>query len=107
MVQQICQFMEKQPTPSRNIHMLIDRLQTAVEHLAQPTPEQQEQLAKQIEDILDEALWDAKFADPRAEAFFYALVVDAKRGPLRPLPTPADLDNPEPEDTGSGGEERP
>ncbi|HET9981006.1 MAG TPA: hypothetical protein VFQ32_11210 [Ktedonobacterales bacterium] len=86
--------------------MLIDRLQTAVEHLAQLTPEQQEQLAEHIEDILDEAQWDAQFADPRSEAFFDELVEDAQRGPLHPLPTPADLGDPEPEDEGSGGDVR-
>ena len=86
--------------------MLIERLQTAVDHLSQLAPEQQEKLAEQIEDILDEALWDAQFADPRAEDFFDKLVEDAQRGPLRPLPTPADLGDAEPEDgaEGSGGE---
>lgn len=86
--------------------MLIDRLQTAVEHLSQLTPAQQEKLAEHIEDILDEAQWDAQFADPRAEAFFDELVADARRGPLRPLPTPADLGDPEPEDAESSGDGR-
>ena len=86
--------------------MLIDRLQTAVEHLSQLTPEQQEQLAEQIEDILDEALWNAQFADPRSEAFFDELVAEAQRRPLRPLPTPADMGDPEPEDEGGSGDAR-
>ncbi len=86
--------------------MLIERLQTAVEHLSQLAPEQQERLAEQIEDILDEALWDAQFADPRAEDFFDKLVADAQGGPLRPLPTPADMGDAEPDNSldGSGDE---
>jgi hypothetical protein len=84
--------------------MLIDRLQTAIEHLSQLTPEQQEQLAEQIEDILDEALWNTQFSDPRSEAFFDDLVADAQRGPLRPLPTPADLGDAESENSGDRAE---
>ncbi len=79
--------------------MLIERLQIAVDHLSQLTPGQQEDLAEYIEDILDEARWDAQFADQRSEAFFDKLASDAKRGPLRPLPTPVDLGDPEPGDT--------
>jgi hypothetical protein len=60
--------------------MLIERLQSVVDHLAQFSSEQQERLAEEIEDIIDEALWDAQFADPRSEAFFDTLVAQAKRG---------------------------
>jgi hypothetical protein len=84
--------------------MLIDRLQAAVEHLSHLTPEQQEQLAEQIEEVLDEALWNAQFADPRSEAFFDELVADAQRGPLRPLPTPADFGDSESEAENTGDE---
>jgi hypothetical protein len=71
--------------------MLIERLQSVVDHLAQFSSEQQERLAEEIEDIIDEALWDAQFADPRSQAFFDTLAPEAKQGPLRPLPTPADM----------------
>ena len=71
--------------------MLIERLQTAVDSLAQLPTEQQERLAEELEDIIDEALWDAQFADPRSEAFFDTLVAQAQKGPLLPFPTPADM----------------
>ena len=71
--------------------MLTEKLQSVVDDMAQLPPEQQEQLAEQIADILDEALWKAQFADPRSEAFFDELVAEAKQGPLRPFPTPADM----------------
>ncbi len=86
--------------------MLIDRLQTAVEHLSQLTPEQQEKLAEQLEDIFDEAQWDTQFSDPRAEAFFDELVADAQRGPLRPLPTPVDMGDAEPANSGDSADGR-
>ncbi len=71
--------------------MLIERLQSVVDLLAQLPSEQQERLAEELEDIIDEALWDAQFADPRSEAFFDTLVAQAKRGPLLPFPKPADM----------------
>lgn len=71
--------------------MLIERLQTVVDTMAQLAPEQQERLADALEDVLDEALWDAQFADPRSEAFFDELAAEARRGPLHPFPTPADM----------------
>ncbi len=76
--------------------MLIERLQSVVDHLAQLTVEQQEQLAQQLEDTLDEALWNAQFADPRAEGFFDELVTQASQTPLLPFPTPADMGDEEP-----------
>ena len=79
-------------------HVLIERLQTVVDHLAQLPAEQQERLAEEIEDILDEALWDAQFADPRSEAFFDTLVAEAQQRLLRPFPTPADMGDEEIED---------
>ena len=77
--------------------MLIDRLQTVVDHLSQLPVEDQERLAQQIEEVLDEAHWDAQFADPRSEAFFDEMVAEAEHGPLLPLPTPADMGDEEPE----------
>ena len=71
--------------------MLTEKLQSVVNNMAQLPPEQQEKLAEQIADILDEALWDAQFADPRSEAFFDELVAEAEQRPLRPFPTPADM----------------
>jgi hypothetical protein len=71
--------------------LLIDRLQAVVDNWSQLSPQQQEQLANEIEDAIDEALWTAQFAYPRSEVFFDELVADAKKGPLRPLPTPADM----------------
>jgi len=68
-----------------------------MDHLSQLPTEDQERLALQIEEVLDEALWDAQFADPRSEAFFDAMVAEAERGPLLPLPIPADMGDEEPE----------
>ncbi len=77
--------------------MLIDRLQAVVDSWARLTPEQQERLANEIEDALDEALWDAQFADPRSEAVFDQWVAEAKASQLQPLPTPADMGDEDPE----------
>ncbi|MGH2484449.1 MAG: hypothetical protein ACRDHE_00405 [Ktedonobacterales bacterium] len=77
--------------------MLIDRLQAVVDTWSQLSPQQQEQLANDIEDALDEALWTAQFADPRSDVFFDELVAEATAGPLRPLPTPADMGDEGPE----------
>ena len=71
--------------------MLIERLQTVVEHMAQLPQPQQEYLAEQIEDIIDEALWDAQFADPDSEKFFDELVAQAQQSPHLPFPTPQDM----------------
>ena len=71
--------------------MLIERLQTVVDTFAQLPTEQQERLSEELEDIIDEALWDAQFADSRSEALFDTLVAQAQRGPLLPFPKPADM----------------
>lgn len=71
--------------------MLTDKLQLVIDDMAQLKPEQQDKLAEQIADIVNEALWDAHFTDPCSEAFFDELVAEAKQGPLRPFPTPSDM----------------
>lgn len=78
--------------------MLIERLQIVMDTVSHLTPEQQEKVAQQIEEVLDESLWDAQFADPRSEAFFDELVADAQRGPRLPFPTPTDMSDAEAED---------
>jgi hypothetical protein len=74
--------------------MITDRLRTAVDSAADIPPEAQDRLASQIEawlDALDDALWDQQFADPRSEAVFAKLAVQAQQGPFLLFPTPVDM----------------
>jgi hypothetical protein len=71
--------------------VLTEKLQSLVDDMAKLPPEQREKMAEQIADILDEASWDAQFADQHSEAFFDELVAEAEQGPLRPFPTPTDM----------------
>ena len=59
--------------------MLTERLKAVVESAAHLPPEAQDALAEQIADFLDEAQWDAQFADPRSEAFFARQAEAAER----------------------------
>jgi hypothetical protein len=68
-----------------------ERLQAAIDSAARLPRERQDELAERIEallDELDEADWDAAFADPRSSAFFAELAAEASEGPNRPFPTP-------------------
>lgn len=58
--------------------MLIEHMQSVMNRVAQLPSEQQERLAEELGDIIDEALWDAQFADPRSQAFFDTLAAEAK-----------------------------
>lgn len=68
--------------------MITERLKAVIEDAARLSPEAQDQLAEQIADILDEALWDAQFADPLSRGFFDELAAQAERGPSHTWPTP-------------------
>lgn len=70
--------------------MLTERLKAVMEGAAHLSPEAQDQLAEQIADILDEAMWDAQFADPLSRGFFDELAAQANRGSFHPWPTPPD-----------------
>jgi hypothetical protein len=89
--------------------MITDRLRTAVDSAADIPPEAQDRLASQIEawlDALDDALWDQQFADPRSQAVFAELAVQAQEGPFLPFPTPSDMGDPEPEDEAQASRRR-
>ncbi|HST88835.1 MAG TPA: hypothetical protein VLJ14_10685 [Ktedonobacterales bacterium] len=60
---------------------LSERLHAVMESAAQLPIERQNELAARIEallDDLDEAAWDAAFADPRSADFFAELAAEAK-----------------------------
>jgi hypothetical protein len=72
--------------------ILSERLQAAMENAARLPIERQDELAARIEallDELDEAAWDAAFADPRSQAFFAELAQEADSPPRRPFSKPA------------------
>lgn len=78
--------------------MLNEKLQAAINEAATLSPEAQEALAAQIESWLADARWDALLEDPRGDAFVAELFEQARKGPFRPFPTPADMgDEEEPE----------
>jgi hypothetical protein len=65
--------------------MLNEKLQAAIDEAATLSPEAQEALAAQLE-------------DPRGDVFVAELFEQARKGPFRPFPTPADMgDEEEPE----------
>ncbi len=75
--------------------MMTDRFRALVERVEQLPPDEQNQIAEEIEETLDNAEWHALLADPRSEAVLDALLAEAKQSPKRPWPTPADMGDPE------------
>jgi len=63
--------------------MMIERLRAVIEQVERLPEEQQEALAalweRQIEEQLEEAKWEASFADPRSLQVLDALVQRAKK----------------------------
>jgi hypothetical protein len=68
--------------------MLTDRLKAVLEGVEHLSPEAQDRLAEEIADLLDEARWDAQFADPASRAFFDEMARQAEQGPYRLWPVP-------------------
>jgi len=79
--------------------MLTERLKAAMESAAELPPEAQDKLAEEIQNAIDNAIWDAQLNDPQYDHIIEALIAKARRGPLLPLPTPADMGD-EAEDDG-------
>ena len=71
--------------------MITERLKAFIERVEQLSPEQQEHLVDEIEDLLDDAEWRGLIADPRSGPVLDALIAQAKHAPKRPWPTPADM----------------
>ena len=75
--------------------ILSERLQAAIDSAARLPRERQDELAARIEALLDEvdeAVWEAAFADPNSAAFFAELAAEADAadsGPRQPFPKPA------------------
>lgn len=73
---------------------LSERLHAVMESAAQLPIERQNELAARIEallDELDEAAWDAAFADPRSAGFFAEIAAEAETAeaePRRSFPKP-------------------
>lgn len=78
--------------------MLTERLKATLESAEQLPSEAQDKLVEEIESAIDNAIWDAQLNDPQYDHVLDQLIEEAKRGPLLPLPTPADMgDEEEPE----------
>lgn len=71
--------------------MMTDRLKALMERAGQPPPPRQDRLVEEIENLLDDVEWRALLADPRSGPVLDELLVEAKRSPKRPWPTPADM----------------
>jgi len=71
--------------------MMTEHLKAVVERIEQLPPAEQNRIAKEIEDTLDNAEWHALLADPRSEAVLDALLAEAKQSPKLPWPTAADM----------------
>ena len=75
--------------------MITDQFKALVERIEQLPPDEQNRIAEEIEDTLDNAEWHALLADPRSEVVLDALLAEAKQSPKLPWPTPADIGDPE------------
>ncbi len=69
--------------------MLIERLKAAMESAARLPPEAQDALAHQIEQAIDNALWDAELDDPQYDDVIDALIAEAESEEPLPFPKPA------------------
>jgi hypothetical protein len=83
--------------------MLTERLKAALESAEQLPPETQDKLAEEIESAIDDAIWKVLLADPRSGPVLDQMIEEAKRGPLLPLPTPADMGDEEDESEAEEG----
>jgi hypothetical protein len=79
------------PSKEERLSMLTERLKAALESAEQLPPDAQEELAQAIERAIDNAIWKALLADPRSGPVLDEMIEEAKRGPLLPFPTPADM----------------
>lgn len=75
--------------------MMTERMRALVERVEQLPPEEQNYIAEEIEETLDNAEWHALLADPRSETVLDTLIAEAKQSPKRPWPMPADMGDPE------------
>ena len=75
--------------------MMTEYFKSLVERIEQLPPAEQNRIAEEIEETLDNAEWHALLADPRSEAVLDELIAEAERSPKRAWPTPADMGDPE------------
>lgn len=68
--------------------MLTERLKSAFEHAQQLSPDVQDQIAREIESAIENALWDAELNDPQYDDVLRELIDEAKREPDLPFPMP-------------------
>lgn len=78
-------------------------LKAALESAEQVPPEAQDKLAEEIESAIDNAIWDAQLNDPQYDHVLDQMIEEAKRGPLLPLPAPADMGDEEDESEAEEG----
>lgn len=71
--------------------MMTDHMKSLVERIGQLSPDAQQKLAEEIEDILDDEEWRTLLADPRSGPVLDELIAQAKRSPKRSWPTPQDM----------------
>ena len=70
--------------------MITEHLKALLERIEQLPPEMQNRLADEIDDMLDDAEWQALLADPRSGPVLDEMIAQAKRSPKRTWPTSID-----------------
>jgi hypothetical protein len=71
--------------------MITDRLKEAINNATQLPPEQQDQIAAQIEEAIENAIWDAQLRDPQYQPIIAEMAKRALQEAPRPVPTPHDF----------------
>ena len=68
--------------------MMTERLQSAISHAANLSPEAQDRLAMQIESAILNAQWDADLDDPQNDAWLEAWMAEAQQDETVDFPKP-------------------
>jgi hypothetical protein len=70
---------------------MTERLKEAVDNATQLPPEQQDQIAEQIEAAIENAVWDAQLRDPRYQPIIVEMAARVLQEEPRPMPTLRDF----------------
>lgn len=71
--------------------MISDKLRAVLAQAEQLPLDVQDKLADALAEVLDDALWQAQFSDPRSGPALDRLIDKAKQGPWLPWPTEDDV----------------
>jgi hypothetical protein len=69
---------------------LAEQLKATAERAEQLDPEAQERIADQLAAVLDNELWDLQLRSEHDLSVLRTLAEEARLGPKRPMPKPAD-----------------